>query len=186
MRHVTLVWIVLACLAIRPVVADGADVAKIGIIDFQRILETSDAGKAAQARINERGKIMEAELKTKGAKIEELRRKLEREALVMSKDMREEKERQIRININDLKAMQAKYINEFKAKEGQLIQDIQEEVFKLVEKIGNKEGFLLILEKREAGVVYGPNTIDLTDRIIQLYNAESAKRGGTAKPTPKE
>jgi len=181
MRHVTLVWILLTCLTIVPAKGFGADVAKIGIIDFQRVLETSDAGKTAQARINERGKKMETDLKTKGAEIEELRRKLEREALVMSKEMREEKERQIRININDLKAMQAKYINEFKAKETQLIQGIQEEVFKLVENIGDKEGFLLILEKREAGVVYGPNTIDLTDRIIQLYNAEYAQRGETGK-----
>ena len=82
----------------------AADVAKIGIIDFQRVLEASDAGKTAQSRINERGKLMEKELKGKGAEIEALRKKLEREALVMSREMREEKERQIRININDLKA----------------------------------------------------------------------------------
>jgi len=173
-------------LAMIPNVSHGADVAKIGIIDFQRILETSDAGKAAQARINDRGKLMERELKQKGAEIEELRKRLEREALVMSKQMREEKERQIRININDLKAMQTKYINEFKAKEGELIQGIQKEVFKMVEDIGNKEGFLLILEKREAGVVYGPNTIALTDRIIQLYNADYAKHGGAAQKDTKE
>jgi len=186
MRHVTMVLFLVTFLAIAPAVGNGADVAKIGIIDFQRVLEASDAGKTAQSRINERGKLMEKELKEKGAEIEELRRKLEREALVMSREMREEKERQIRININDLKAMQAKYINEFKTKESQLIQGIQKEVFKLVEDIGNKEGILLILEKREAGVVYGPNTIDLTDRIIQLYNGEYAKRGGTVQKDTNE
>ncbi len=186
MRRVTIIWCLITWMVMIPAASNSADVAKIGTIDFQRILETSDAGKTAQARINERGKLMERELKQKGAEIEELRKKLEREALVMSKEMREEKERQIRININDLKSMQAKYINEFKAKEGQLIQGIQKEVFKLVEDIGNKEGFLLILEKREAGVVYGPSTIDLTDRVIQLYNAEYAKRRGTTLKEAKE
>jgi len=186
MQRLTMIWCFITLLVMIPATGNGADVAKIGIIDFQRILETSDAGKAAQARINERGKLMERELKEKGAEIEELRKKLERESLVMSKAMREEKERQIRININDLKTMQAKYINEFKAKEGQLIQGIQKEVFKLVEDIGNKEGFLLILEKREAGVVYGPSTIDLTDRVIQLYNADYAKGGGATPKKPKE
>ena len=34
----------------------SADVAKIGIIDFQKILETSSAGKKAQAEISKQGK----------------------------------------------------------------------------------------------------------------------------------
>ena len=86
--------------------AYAADVAKIGVINFQRILGASSAGKYAQAEINKRGKKMESDLKKKEAEIEVIKKRLEREALVMSKEMREEKEREIRININDFKIMQ--------------------------------------------------------------------------------
>ena len=44
---------------------------------------------------------MELELKQKGGEIEELRKQLERESMVMSKEKREEKEREIRIKLND-------------------------------------------------------------------------------------
>ena len=44
----------------------GADVAKIGVVSFQDILEKSDAGKMATAEINKRGKEMEASLKKRG------------------------------------------------------------------------------------------------------------------------
>ena len=41
----------------------SADVAKIGVVDFKKILETSNAGKSAQAEINKHGKKMEEDLK---------------------------------------------------------------------------------------------------------------------------
>lgn len=154
----------------------GADVAKIGIVDFQRILETSSAGKMAMAEINKRGKKMEADLKKKGGEIEAIKKKLEREALVMSKEMRGEKEREIRININDFKSMQKRYMGEFKEYEKRLISRIRKQVFDIIIRIGKKEGYLLILEKREAGVMYSPNTIDITDQLIQKYNADIVQK----------
>jgi outer membrane protein len=86
-------WIILAVLAVFLLAGSalGADVAKIGVVEFQRLFENSDAGKEIKAKITTQGKKMEAELKEKGAEIEELKKRLEREALVMSKEMREEK-----------------------------------------------------------------------------------------------
>ena len=164
----------------------GADVAKIGVVDFQRILETSSAGKMAMAEISKRGAKMEADLKRKGEEIEKLRKKLEREALVMSKEMREEKEREVRININDFKSLQKKYMADFKQYEKRLVNRIQKEILEIVAKIGKKEGFLLILEKREGGVLYSPNTIDITDKLIQQYNAGFAQKAEKKPATKKE
>jgi len=156
----------------------GADVAKIGVIDFQKILEISSAGKAADAEIKKQGKKMEIELRQKQKELQELNDKLEREALVMSKEMREEKQRELRISINDLKLLEKKYNNEMKILNQKLGKRIQDEVFKLVGDFGNKEGFLLIIEKRAGGVIYSPQTIDITDQIIQLYNEKFSQKGG--------
>jgi len=150
----------------------GADVAKIGIIDFQRILATSNTGKSAQSEINKKGKKMEADLKVKGAAIEKLQKKVERDALVMSKEMREEKGREIRIKINNVKTLQKRYLSEFRELENRLVTRIQKDVLGIVKEIGKKEGYLLIIEK--AGVLYYPNAIDLTDKLIQIYNKREA------------
>ena len=61
----------------------GADVAKIGVVEFQRLFENSDAGKDIKAEITTQGKKMEAELKEKGTEIEELKKRIEREDLVL-------------------------------------------------------------------------------------------------------
>ena len=84
----------------------AADVAKIGVIDLQKILETSSAGKAIQTELKKEKDKMESDLKKKGAEIENIRKRLERESMVMGKEMREEKERESRIKINDFKSLQ--------------------------------------------------------------------------------
>ena len=148
----------------------GADVAKIGIVDFQRILEISKAGKSAQAEIKSQGEKMEADLKQKGSELEALKQRLEREVLVMSREMREEKEREFRIKMNDFNSLEKKYKQEFKELNNKLVNRIKKDVFDLIEEIGKKEGYLLIVEKREAGVMYSPSAIDITDKLIPQYN----------------
>jgi len=159
----------------------GADVAKIGVVDFQKVIEKSDAGKIAKAEINKQGKELEDNLKKKGKEIEAIRNKLEREALVMSKEMREEKEREIRISTNDFKTLQNKYTADLRQLEGKLVRDIHKEVLEIVEEMGKKEGFLVIFEKNEAGVMYSPDSIDLTDRLIQSYNSIFSKKASKKK-----
>lgn len=182
MRIARVFFIVACCLGLfLPPSTEAADVAKIGVIDFQRILETSSAGKYAQAEINKKGKQMEADLKKRGAEIEETKQRLEREALVMSKEMREQKQREMRININDFKQLQNKYMQEFKQFENRLVQRIRKEVIDLIQDIGKAGGYLLILEKRSGEIIYNPKSVDATDILIQKYNVEFAKKPGETK-----
>jgi outer membrane protein len=147
----------------------GAD-AKIGVIDFQKVLKESKAGKAAQEEIRKKAEGLEASLKQKGREIEDLQSQLQRDALVMSSDKREEKAREIRIKINDAKTLQKKYQNDFKAFEARLIKRIQKEFFDLVEDIGRREGYTLILEK--VGVLYNREAVDITDQLIRAYDRQ--------------
>jgi len=153
------------------------DAAKIGIVDFQKILDNSTAGKTAQAEINKKGEIMEAEIRKMGEEAEALKNNLEREAIVMSREAKEEKERELRIKITDLRVLQNKHMQTFKEAERDLVQKIQMEVTDLVREIAVKEGYQLILERRESGAVYFPDSMDITDQIIKAYNKKTGKGG---------
>lgn len=146
----------------------GADVAKIGIVDFQKIVETSEPGKKAKAEINAQGKKMEAELKKKAAEIEETKKRLEREALVMSTEKREQNERDFRIKVNDFKGLQKKYEQDLQRLQKKVISQLQKDVVEITREIGKKEGFQLVLEKTAA--LYVPESLNITDKIIEVYN----------------
>jgi len=148
----------------------AADASKIGIVDFQKILADSSTGKQAKAEINKKGKELEASLKEKGMEIEELKNKIQRESLVMSKEKREEKQRELRIKINDFKSLQKNYTEKFKQMEGRLVNKIKKEVLDIAKKIGEQQDYLMILERNEAGAIYFSDSLDITDAVIEAYN----------------
>jgi outer membrane protein len=145
-------------------------VIKIGMIDLQKILELSEAGKAAQMEINIKGKQMETDLKDKGTEIEAIEKEINLESLVMNQKVWEEKQRIKRIKTGDFKALRQKYLNDFKAVERSVTGRIQNEVVSLLEDIGKKGGYAMIVEKRAGGVVYAPSSMDITDSVIRIYN----------------
>ena len=168
-------WMILTILAVLVCANTGlsADVAKIGVVEFQRLLDNSDAGKEFKAKITEKGKKMEAELKSKGAEIEELKKRLEREALVMSKEMREQKERDFRIKVNDIKTLQKKYEAELQGIQKKMMGQLQADTLEIIDDIGKSGGYLMIMDKR--GVLYAPSNVDITDEVIKRYNAKYGK-----------
>ena len=152
----------------------AADVAKIGVIDLQKVLETSTAGKSIQAQLKTQKDKMESDLKQKGSEIENLSKRLERESMVMGKEMREEKEREQRIKINDFKSIQKRYRSDLQKLEVELMNQLQKDIKEIVDAVGKKEGYLLIINKYT--VLYSPGPIDITDDLIKELNAQTAKR----------
>ncbi len=153
--------------------ARAADL-KIGVVDMQRILRESSAGKAAQEEIKAKGKEMEADFKEKGDEVQKIKEKLEKDAMVMNKEMREERERDFRIKLNDLKSLRAKYKEELRIFESAILKRLQDEIYELVGDMGKKEKFTLILE--QIGVLYADDAVDVTDQVIKQYNKAFAKK----------
>jgi len=160
----------------------AADVAKIGVVDGQRVLETSTAGQAARAQIKESYQQMEEDMKKRGAEFEELKKQFERNAMVMSQEKREDSQREMQIKQMDLQQLGKKYSGDLKELEKKLTDRIQKDVLNLVAEIGKEEGYLLIVSK--PAVLYNPTAIDLTDKLIQKYNAKYGK--GQTEATKKK
>jgi len=166
------ILLLILCFAANSLFA--ANVAKIGVIDLQKILATSTSGKAIQAQLKSQKDKMESDLKKKGSEIEKISKRLERESMVMSKEMREEKEREQRIKINDFKTLQKKFRSDLQKLEGQLMNQLQKDIKGIVDAIGKKKGYLLIINKYN--VIYSPDSIDITNDLIKQLNAKTAKR----------
>ncbi|WP_022668553.1 OmpH family outer membrane protein [Desulfospira joergensenii] len=155
--------------------AFSADVAKIGVVNFDKILKESSAGKMTQQQLKTKGQELQGKLKKGKEELEELSKSFEREALVLSPEKKREKERDFRIRVNDLKKMQEDFAKELKRMEITLINQIQKDIFEIAGKIGKDEGYLMILERKTAGILYVPDQVDITDSVIQKYNAKTSK-----------
>jgi len=156
--------------------AFSADPVKIGVVDLQKILETSNSGKAAQNELKAQRDKMQADMKQRGNEIQEIESRMQREAMVMSKETREEKEREHRIKVSDFQALQRKYQGDLQEIERKLMGRLQAEITSLVSDIAKKEGYLLVISN--IGVIYSLPSTDITERLIQELNAKSGKKAG--------
>ncbi len=157
--------------------AAAADV-KIAVVNLQTVLETSVAGKAAQDQLKSQRDKLETDLKQKGNELQELEKRLQRDSMVMSKETREDKEREFRIKASDFQALQKKYRSDLQDLERQLMGDLQKDISALVAEISKKEGYQLVISS--IGVLYSQPSIDITARLVQELNAAkpAAKKAG--------
>jgi outer membrane protein len=146
-------FIIMAVVVFYVLPSYAADVAKIGIVDFQRVLTESESGKSVQGQIQAKGREMEKSLIELGKEIESLSEQISRESMVMSKEKREEKQREIEIKKYDFQSMQKKFQMEFRELEAAEVEKLKDQIFALAEKIGKKEGYLLIIEKSAAFII---------------------------------
>ena len=76
--------IVFVCLVTVPVFS--ADVAKIGLVDFQKIVATSSAGKLIQKKLQAKGNEFSQKLQNMQKEIVELEKKLKTESMVLNQE----------------------------------------------------------------------------------------------------
>jgi outer membrane protein len=136
-------------------------------------LENSTAGKAAKKEITEEGQRMEADLKKNGDEVKVMQEQLEKDAAVMSKEAREEKKWQLDRKMDDFKALKVKYDRKIQEIQMRLVNKVRKEVLEIINAYGKKSGYLLIVEDITA--LYAPETLDITDQIIQIYNEKQSK-----------
>lgn len=147
----------------------------MGMIDFQVAIEKSQAGQKMEAEWKKEGERMEAELTKDKEELTALKEKLEREAMVMSREAREEKEIEFRVKARNLQEKEKRYRDEFIGKQRQEVGKIQKVVVEIAQELGKKEGFTMVLNKVGV-VIYHDSAVDLTDRVVQLLDQRLAAK----------
>ena len=153
----------------------GAAATRVGYVDVQKVIVRSLAGVAAREQLEKDKVTMQKDVEARKAELDKLRDELEKKGLVLSVDAKREKEETFQRKVRDLRRLADDLEKELQRKEQQATQKILQELTGLVEKVGKDRGFLLIVERRSAGVIYADPEADVTDEIIKLYDQEKAK-----------
>ncbi len=176
MKKSIIVPAVLIIVAIFTCSAFAADAAKIGVVNFEKIIKESSAGKVMQKDLKANFEQLQAKLQAEEKKVKDMSAALEREALVLSAEKKLERQRELRDNADDLKKMNADYTQEIRILQNKKINQIQKEIFEISNKLGKAQGYLLIIEKKTAGVIYAADEVDITDAVIKEYNSIYAEK----------
>jgi len=155
-------------LLVTPITVFAADTAKFGAIDVQKVLNESEAGKKAKTDLEGLIKSKQIIIDEKGKSIEKLKADIEKQASVLSADARKNKEEELEKELREYQRLVQDSQAEIKKKEADLTETILKDIRDMIDKIGEEEGYTLIIEK--GMILYSSKGIDITDPVLKKYD----------------
>ena len=170
-------WLVVVLLLLTGTSALAAELitVKIGYVDLVKAKNESESGKKAKADLEFLIKTKQTTIDEKGKAIEKAKADLEKQSSVLSPDARKAKEEEMERLLRDYQRLVADSQSEVKKKEGELTNDILKDLRAIVQKIGEDEGYMLILESAEGQILYAKKEADLTETAMKKFNESRAK-----------
>jgi outer membrane protein len=149
---------------------------KIGVVDLQRAMNETEDGRRAKRRLKTLFDKRQKELDGLQEELKKMGEQLEAQKNVLAENVLRERYALYQQKLAELQQLYMESQRELAAKEAEFTQQILERMQAILRRIGQTEGFTLIVEANEGGVVFAPTHLDLTDRVIQRYNAENPIR----------
>jgi outer membrane protein len=149
---------------------------KIGYIDVQRVLARSAAGVAAREQLEKERAGIQKEMDGRRQELEKLRDEIEKKGPLMTADARRDKQEQFDRKRRDAARAADDYQKELEKREAALLQKVLQEMGGVIERVGKEKNYFMIVEKRNAGVLYATADADLTDEVIRAYDREAGSK----------
>ena len=149
---------------------------RIAFIDVQRVLARSAAGVAAREQLEKERAGIQKEMDGRRQELEKLRDEIEKKGPLLTADARREKQEQFDRKRRDAARAADDYQKELEKKEAALLQKVLQEMGGVIERVGKEKNYYMIVEKRNAGVLYAATDADLTDEVIRAYDREAGAK----------
>jgi outer membrane protein len=147
-----------------------AEKAKFGIVDIERFQEESKAFQKIKGELKAKFDSLQEELDKKKSELLEIEAELKKQSMMLSLDAKEDKRRELERKRRHYKYLAEDSTEEMKQAQLDARKELAKELEKVVNMIGEQEGFTMIIEKRTIGLVYFDKAIDITDRVIKAYD----------------
>lgn len=143
---------------------------RIATVDVTEVLESIADYKTAQTELDKVAAQWRRQISEKYDKIKGLYNKYQAEQVLMSEDMRAQKEEEIMAREKEVRDMQKEKFGPEGAlfqKRRDLVQPIQDRVYGVIEDFANDKGYDFILDKSStAGLIFANQRYDKTAEII--------------------
>jgi outer membrane protein len=143
---------------------------KIGVVDLQKFQQNSKVFQKTGEEIKKKFDEMQKKLNQARDSLAKLDEDFRKQSMMLSLDAQEDKRRELEKKKREYKFLYDESTQEMKDIEAEATRKTLQELQKIVTKIGEKEGYSLILETRTLGLIYYNQAIDITDRVTKAYD----------------
>ena len=156
---------------------------KVGVIDMQRAIATTQEGQKAAADLTARYEPRRKELEKKQSEIQALRDQLSRGSNTMSDDAKQTLTRDIDTKTKAWNRETEDATADSQQDMDKVLQVFMERMQVVIDKYARDNGYSLVLDisAQQSPVIYAQNSIDITTDIVALYD-KNAPSAAAAKP----
>ena len=144
--------------------------ARVAVIDVQKVLTQSTAGKAAYEKL----KKMQDDRVEKAKAMDEELRKLDADISTKRLSLSEDKLAEMQKQLADKRISMQRYAQDAEREIGEArdreLQALEGKIKPVIDAIGKEMGLAAIFNKFESGLVYASEAIDITDTVIKRFN----------------
>jgi outer membrane protein len=158
-----------------PFSALAAEGSKVGSVDIQKVLLMSDAGKVAKEQLGQKAGKYEGEKNAKEAELKKLKGELESQSVVLNESARGAKERDYQQRLKDYQRFLKDAQEDLQAKNDEFTSRIVDEVVRVAQEYGRKNGYTAIFIKSEV-LLYLDPAADLTEAVLKAFNESKKKQ----------
>jgi outer membrane protein len=143
---------------------------KIGFFSMEHLMKESVEGKKALDEIQKMAEKSQTAITNRENELRKLKEELEKQGNLMKPDVLREKETTYQQKIRDYQILVRDSEEELRGKQQEIASAIYPEITKIVQSIGAKEKYTMIINISVIPVDYLDMTKDLTPRIIAEFN----------------
>jgi outer membrane protein len=165
------VWIVAVVLTLAlAFAASPAAAEKIGFVNVQEVMVTSTVGKKEAEDLKKGIEKTKATLQEREAELKKLKEELDKQRPLLKEEAVKEKELAYQKKLRDYQILVKDSNEELQAKEQDLQKKMIPEILKLVQAIGEKEKYNMIVDYSLIPLAYFAKENDLTKRVVDEFN----------------
>ena len=143
---------------------------KFGVVDIEKFQEQSKSFQKIKEGLQQKFVALQKKLDEKKDELIAIENELKKQSMMLSLDAKQDKAKELEKKRRHFKYLADDFTQEMKQAQLEARRSLGKELEKVVEKIGKKEGYTLIMEKRTVGLVYFDNALDITDQVIKEYD----------------
>ena len=171
--------LVLVLMAALAMAAPAWAETKIGIIEPQKILDGTRAGKKIKDSLQDYVKARQKVIDMEEEDLKKTQEDLVKQGAVLSPEARKDKEDKFRQKMEEYQRKIQQLNQEVQLKKKETLDEFNKSLEQIVRGIADKEKLTLVLEKGDSGagvlVLYSHPSLDLTDRVIKDLDAKGGK-----------
>ncbi|MGO9829951.1 MAG: OmpH family outer membrane protein [Myxococcaceae bacterium] len=163
---------------LAPRVARAAEL-KIAYVDLQRAFAEVDEGKAAKARLEQMRDAKQKEIDKEQEVLKKEKETFEKQMATMTEATRTQEGTALQKKMYDLQQRFEKGRAELAQTERETLSGILGKMQPIIQSIAQRDGFTMVFEKTDSGLLYAPASLDLTNELIRMFNEKNKVAGST-------